>query len=79
MFSQPIAARFAVEDNEAELRAGFDALAQALGDEGDGAATEIFWGALHGVSQLERAGRMRPEHREQRIAELGTRFTPRSP
>jgi hypothetical protein len=40
MFSQPIAARFAVEDNEAELRAGFDALAQALGDEGDGAATE---------------------------------------
>ena len=76
MFQLPIAARFAVEDNEPELRSGFDALARALGDEGDGTVTEVFWGTLHGVSQLERAGRMRPEHRAHRIAEIGTRFAP---
>jgi len=73
MFRLPIDARFASEDSEAELRAGFDALAGALGDE-DGATTEVFWGALHGISELERAGRMRPEHRASRIAELIARF-----
>jgi len=74
MFQQPIAARFAAEDSEAELRAGFAALADTIGDDGDGTATEVFWGALHGISQLERAGRMRPDHRAQRVAELGVRF-----
>jgi hypothetical protein len=54
--------------------AGFDALAAALGDAGDGTATEVFWGALHGMSLLERAGRMRREHRPNRIAELAARF-----
>src|SRR5215471_2498570 len=74
MFQQPIAARFAAEDSEAELRAGFAALADTIGDDGDGTATEVFWGALHGISQLERAGRMRPDHRADRVAELGVRF-----
>ena len=41
---------------------------------GDGTATEVFWSALHGMSLLERAGRMRPEHRPNRIAELAARF-----
>jgi hypothetical protein len=36
--------------------------------------TEVFWGALHGISLLERAGRMRPDHRAHRLAELGARF-----
>lgn len=76
MFQLPIAARFAVEDNEPELRAGFEALARALGNDVDGTATEVFWGALHGVSQLERSGRMRPEHRSRRVAEMGARFAP---
>ncbi|MGH3208882.1 MAG: TetR/AcrR family transcriptional regulator [Trebonia sp.] len=74
MFQLPIDARFAQDDAQAELRAGFDALAAALGDEGDGTATEVFWSALHGMSLLERAGRMRPEHRTHRIAELAARF-----
>lgn len=74
MFQQPIDARFARDDTESELRAGFDALADAIGDDGDGAATEVFWGSLHGISLLERTGRMRPEHRSQRVAELGARF-----
>ena len=74
MFQLPIDARFAQDDAQAELRAGFDALAAALGDGGDGTATEVFWSALHGMSLLERAGRMRPEHRPHRIAELAARF-----
>lgn len=73
MFRLPIDARFASDDSEAELRAGFDALAGVLGDR-DGSATEVFWGALHGISELERAGRMRPGHRADRVAALTARF-----
>lgn len=73
MFQLPIDAHFASDDTEAELRSGFDALAATLGD-GDGTVTEVFWSALHGMSLLERAGRMRPEHRPHRIAELAARF-----
>src|SRR5215469_13625175 len=72
MFQLPIDARFAQEDAEAELRSGFDALAAVLDD--DGTATEVLWSALHGMSLLERAGRMRPEHRAHRVAELAARF-----
>ena len=68
MFQLPIDARFAQDDAEEELRSGFSALAAALGDAGDGTATEVLWSALHGMSLLERAGRMRPEHRPHRIA-----------
>ncbi|MFB2598479.1 TetR/AcrR family transcriptional regulator [Herbiconiux sp. P17] len=74
MFQQPIDTRFADDDTEPELRAGFDVLADAISDSGDGSATEVFWGALHGISLLERAGRMRPEHRSHRVAELAARF-----
>jgi len=74
MFHLSIDARFAQDDAEAELRSGFAALAAALGDGDDGTATEVLWSALHGMSLLERAGRMRLEHRSQRIAELAARF-----
>jgi AcrR family transcriptional regulator len=74
MFQLPIDARFAQDDNEAELRSGFDALAAVLGDTGTETAVEVFWSALHGMSLLERAGRMRPEHRPDRIADLAARF-----
>ena len=74
MFQLPIDARFAQEDAEVELLAGFEALAAALGDGVDGTATEVFWSALHGMSLLERAGRMRPEQRADRVAELAARF-----
>jgi AcrR family transcriptional regulator len=79
MFQQPIDTPFAADDTAPELRSGFDVLAQAIGDEGDGAATEVFWGALHGISLLERAGRMRPDHRADRVAELGARFAVDAP
>jgi len=74
MFQLPIDARFAQDDAEAELRSGFDALGTVLGDGDDGFATEVLWSALHGMSLLERAGRMRPEHRPNRVAELAARF-----
>jgi AcrR family transcriptional regulator len=74
MFQLPIDARFAQDDAESELRAGFNALGAALGHSADGTVTELFWSALHGMSLLERAGRMRPEHRPNRIAELAARF-----
>jgi AcrR family transcriptional regulator len=73
MFQLPIDARFAQDDSETELRDGFNALSAALGND-DGTATELFWSALHGMSLLERAGRMRQEHRPNRIAELAARF-----
>jgi AcrR family transcriptional regulator len=74
MFELPLDARFAQDDAEAELRSGFNALRTAVGDDDDGATTELLWSALHGMSLLERAGRMRQEHRPNRIAELAARF-----
>ena len=74
MFQLPIDARFAQDDAETELRSGFNALGAALGTDDDGTATELLWSALHGMSLLERAGRMRTEHRPNRIAELAARF-----
>jgi AcrR family transcriptional regulator len=74
MFQLPIDARFAQDDAETELRSGFNALGAALGTDDDGTATELLWSALHGMSLLERAGRMRQEHRPDRIAELAARF-----
>ena len=74
MFQLPIDARFAQDDAETELRSGFNALGAALGNDDGGAATELLWSALHGMSLLERAGRMRQEHRPNRIAELAARF-----
>lgn len=75
MFQQSIDAQFASIDTPPDLRAGFDILVAAIGDNGDGTTTEVFWGALHGISLLERAGRMRPEHRAERVAALSARFS----
>lgn len=74
MFQQPIAVEFASDNTPAELREGFEVLRSTLGDESGGTATEVFWGALHGISLLERAGRMRPEHRPERVRDLSRRF-----
>jgi AcrR family transcriptional regulator len=75
MFQLPIDARFAQDDAETELRSAFDALAAVLGDRDNGTVTEVLRSSLHGMSLLERAGRMRPDHRHYRIAELAARFS----
>ncbi|MBB3663772.1 AcrR family transcriptional regulator [Prauserella sediminis] len=74
MFQLPLDARFAQEDAESELREGFAALADAIGDDGDGTVTELLWAAMHGLSLLERAGRLRAEHRDDRVVELAARY-----
>ncbi|MFP5020311.1 TetR/AcrR family transcriptional regulator [Pseudonocardia phyllosphaerae] len=74
MFQQPIDAEFATNGTRPEMRAAYDVLVDTIADDGDGTATEVFWGALDGISRLERAGRMRPGHRAQRVAELSRRF-----
>jgi hypothetical protein len=74
MFRLPIDARFGQDDAEAELRSGFNALAAALGDSGNETAAEVLWSSLHGMSLLDRAGRLRPGYRRSRIAELAARF-----
>ncbi|WP_137824583.1 TetR/AcrR family transcriptional regulator [Brevibacterium sp. 2SA] len=71
MFAQPIGARFAEEGNEPELRGAFTVLAEVIGDD---TAAEVFWSALHGMSLLEAAGRMKVEDRSRRIGELTARF-----
>jgi AcrR family transcriptional regulator len=70
MFSLPTILRFAEEDTRPELRSGFEALAAVITPFSDDAETtaETFWGALHGLVELERGGRLRPAARAQRLA-----------
>lgn len=72
MFGQEIATAFASEDTPSTVAAGFAVLAEAVGDPGDGALTEVFWAALHGIGELERAGRMPRQSRDARIAVLAS-------
>lgn len=74
MFREAIDTPFASEETVPELRAGFEVLSAAMGPDADPSAVEVYWAALHGMSLLESAGRMRPEHRAERIRELGSRF-----
>ncbi|MBB3050609.1 hypothetical protein FHS23_001604 [Prauserella isguenensis] len=32
--------------------------------------TAVLWGALHGLGMVERAGRLRAQHRDECVAEL---------
>ncbi|MFI8775815.1 TetR/AcrR family transcriptional regulator [Brachybacterium paraconglomeratum] len=74
MFQQSIDAEFASKDAPREMRDGFEVLREVLGDSSDGTVTETFWAALHGLSQLERAGRLRDGCRGERVRELAQRF-----
>ena len=75
MFEMPSLNRFASDETPAELRHAFEALVAVLGH-GRGAETraELFWSMLHGVAVLERDGRLPPELREERIAEIARIF-----
>ena len=72
MFTMPTNLRFGDIASVAPLRAAFSALKLVVGplcDNAD-AATETVWAALHGLAELERAGRIKPEVRADRIALL---------
>lgn len=69
MFVLPSALAFAQFDAPAVLRDAFAELAGVVSpffDEAD-TATETFWAALHGLVELERHGRIRPEPRIDRV------------
>jgi AcrR family transcriptional regulator len=72
MFTMPTGLRFADDQTRPELRDAFAALAavvtpSAIGDE-TATKTETFWATLHGLAELERSGRIRPEARDERLA-----------
>ena len=70
MFILPTDLRFAEAGTRPELRAGFEALAAVVTPFCVDVAvvTESFWAALHGLAELDRAGRIRPGARGERIA-----------
>lgn len=72
MFSIPTGLRFAEAGTRPELRAAFEALAAVVTPFSIDVAivTETFWGGLHGLAELERSGRIRPETRGDRLALL---------
>ena len=69
MFVLPTGLRFAEADVRPELRAAFDSLAAVVAPfcADVDVATETFWAALHGLTELERWGRIRPTARAERV------------
>lgn len=69
MFTLPTDLRFADAETRPELRAGFEAIASVVAPFSADVenVTETFWAALHGLAELERAGRIRPGARVERI------------
>jgi AcrR family transcriptional regulator len=78
MFTGRTTLRFAESDTPPELVAGFSELRDAMSAIADGAdadtLTEVFWAALHGLTSLDRGGRLRPEHDRPRVDALIARF-----
>jgi AcrR family transcriptional regulator len=77
MFVLPTGLRFGKADTLAPLHEAFAALAAILAPFHSGieaasleAATEFAWSALHGLAELDRTGRIRPEARSERLALL---------
>jgi AcrR family transcriptional regulator len=70
MFVLPTGLRFADEDTVPELRDAFAALAAVVAPLSTDVriATEVFWGGLHGMAELERTGRIPGVTRQQRLA-----------
>jgi AcrR family transcriptional regulator len=64
MFSMPTDLEFARPTTPEPLRAGFGPLLAAMGDE---TRAEILWCALHGLADLSRHGRLRPDHETARV------------
>jgi AcrR family transcriptional regulator len=69
MFVLPTDLRFAEAETRPELRAAYDALATVVAPfcVDVELVTETFWAALHGLAELERSARVRPNLRVERI------------
>ncbi len=67
MFSLPTDLEFARPTTPEPLRAGFGPLLSTMGDE---TRAEILWSALHGIADLSRHSRLRPDHETARVEML---------
>ncbi|MEU4218767.1 TetR-like C-terminal domain-containing protein [Actinoplanes sp. NPDC026623] len=67
MFSMPTDLEFARPTTPEALRAGFAPLLAIMGDE---TRAEVLWSALHGLADLSRHGRLRPDHESARAEAL---------
>ena len=83
MFSLPVDLTFASPEAPDPLSACFaalrDALAPVVGDRDVDTVTEVVWSALHGLASLSRAGRLRSDFADQRLAVLWDGLAPVSP
>lgn len=69
MFTMPTNLHFAHDKTRFELRDAFVTLAAAFAplENMNETATETIWATLHGLAELERAGRIRPAAQEERL------------
>jgi hypothetical protein len=63
-------------DTRPELHAAFESLAAVVAPfcADVDVATETFWAALHGLTELERSGRIRPAARVERVRRVVRAF-----
>jgi AcrR family transcriptional regulator len=78
MFTRTTTMRFAVSDTPLPARAGFAELHAAVSAVAHGADVdtfaEVFWAALHGLTALARAERLRPDYGSDRVELLVAQF-----
>lgn len=77
MFVLPTGLRFARSDTPQALRQTFAAMAVVVEPfcADVELATETFWAALHGLAELERHGRIRPDFRDARLTQMVGMFS----
>lgn len=79
MFTRSTTLRFAVADTPPELSAAFaelrEAVAAIAGGRDVDTLTEVFWAALHGLTDLSRSRRLRPAQDSERIELLAAQFS----
>lgn len=79
MFTRATTLRFAAADTPPELTAAFTELRAAVdvvaGSRDVDTLAEVLWAALHGLITLDRGGRLRPEHRAERVDLLVAQFS----
>jgi AcrR family transcriptional regulator len=78
MFIRATRLHFAAEDTPAPLVEAFNELRAAIaavsGERDVDTRTEMLWATLHGLIMLDRGGRLRPHHDDERIELLATQF-----
>lgn len=69
MFVLPSELLFAQSDTKPQMKAAFSVLVETVSPYGGVPedVAETYWAALHGLSELERSGRIRSESRDQRV------------